>query len=135
MGWPSPNGMTDSEWNGRVRMSWPNHPGRVRISRRNILAESDWLAETSWPSELWQTPSELRPSELGRIRVAWPSELGRIRVVWPNHHGRVRVVWPSELGRIRVVWPSELGRIRVSWPSELGRIRVVSPWITLAESD
>ena len=29
----------------RIRVMCPNHPGRVRLAVRNILAESDWLAE------------------------------------------------------------------------------------------
>ena len=76
-------------------MGWPSLTGCP-----NVLAESSW-------------PSELRPSELDRIRVAWP----------------------NELGRIGVAWPSELGRIRMAWPRELGRIRMGFNWITLAESD
>ena len=60
--WPSPTAMpspstmsesdcnAESEWCGRVtfdriRVMCPNHPGRVRLAVRNILAESDWLAE------------------------------------------------------------------------------------------
>ena len=70
--WPSPNGLAESEWSGRVRVMWSNHPGRVTFDRVNF-----------------------RPSELGRIRVAWPNEL-----LNQNHPGRVRLAGRLHLGRV-----------------------------------
>ena len=58
--------MAESEWSGRVRMavrmSWPNHPGRVNFGRVN-LAESECHGQMNC-----------------RIRVVWPNELvlGRV---------------------------------------------------------
>ena len=47
--WPNHRGQVWIGWStrtGRIRMSRPNHPGRVRLAGRITLVESDWLAES-----------------------------------------------------------------------------------------
>ena len=39
--WPNPNELADSESSWLSPTGWPNHPGRVRLAGRIILAESD----------------------------------------------------------------------------------------------
>ena len=73
--WPST--LADSEYDGRVRlqyrvrmavrMSWPNHTGRVNFGR------------VSWPSPSAKAESECKKAEsecYGRVRMLWPSPNG-----------------------------------------------------------
>ena len=84
MGWPSPSGMAESEWNGRVLM----------VEFENRLAESSWLSldrvadsESSWPNPNELADSESSwPSTLELAESSWPSPID-----WPNHPGRVRL--------------------------------------------
>ena len=96
-------------------MGWPSLTGCP-----NVLAESSW-------------PSELRPSELDRIRVAWPNEPlnqnhpGRVRLNWPNHTGRVNLAESEWRGPVNLAESEWHGRVNLAesewaltgslWPS------------------
>ena len=67
--WPNPNELADSESPWLSPTGWPNHPGRVRI----VLAESDGLAESSWPSPTRRAAGSLWPSPAGLTESEWDS--------------------------------------------------------------